>query len=90
MSEWNPDFNSPLLNLAKEIYQELSDDAVLITAAHASLETGIFKSKFPELDMIVIGPTLDFIHSPDERLDIQSVEKFWDILIILLEKISKK
>jgi dipeptidase D len=89
LGEWNPNFNSLLLKYAKEINKEVHNEDMVITAVHGGLEPGVFKMHFPDLDMITIGPTLDFLHSPDERLDIQSVEKFWKVLIPLLEKISK-
>ncbi len=85
--EWNPNFDSPLLHLTKETYEELSMENIIITAVHGGLEPGVFRLNFPDLDMITIGPTLDALHSPDERLDIQSVENFWKIFIRLLRKI---
>ena len=85
--EWNPDFDSFLLKLAKETYEELAMENIIITAFHVGLEPGVFRLNYPELDMITIGPTLDALHSPDERLDIQSVETFWNIFIRLLKKI---
>jgi len=85
--EWNPNFNSPLLKLTKEVYEELNNKNIVITAVHGCLEPGVFKINLPDLDMVTIGPTLDALHSPDERLDIQSVENFWKIFIRLLKKI---
>jgi len=85
--EWNPNFDSPLLKLTKETYEKSSVENIIITAIHGGLEPGVFRLNYPELDMITIGPTLDALHSPDERLDIQSVENFWKIFIRLLKKI---
>jgi len=85
--EWNPNFDSPLLKITKETYEELSMENIIITAVHGNLEPGVFRLNYPDLDMITIGPTLEALHSPDERLDIQSVEKFWNIFICLLQKI---
>ena len=76
-----------LLKLVKETYEELLIDNIIITAIHGSLEPGIFRANYPDLDMITVGPTIDAMHSPDERLDIQSVEKFWKILIRILRKL---
>ncbi|MFX1338696.1 MAG: beta-Ala-His dipeptidase [Promethearchaeota archaeon] len=84
--EWNPNFDSPLLKLTKETYEELSMENIIITAVHVNLEPGVFRLNYPELDMITIGPTIDALHSPDERLDIQSVENFWNIFMHLLKK----
>jgi dipeptidase D len=85
--EWNPNFDSPLLKLTKETYEESSMENIIITAVHGGLEPGVFRLNYPDLDMITIGPTLDALHSPNERLDIQSVEKFWNIFIRLLKKL---
>lgn len=85
--EWNPNFDSPLLKLTKETYEKSSVENIIITAIHGGLEPGVFRLNYPDLDMITIGPTLDALHSPDERLDIQSVENFWKIFIPLLKKI---
>jgi len=85
--EWNPNFDSPLLKLTQETYEKSPVENIVITAIHGGLEPGVFRLNYPELDMITIGPTLDALHSPDERLDIQSVENFWKIFIRLLKKI---
>jgi dipeptidase D len=85
--EWNPDLKSPILKLTKETFEELYDGEIIITAVHGGLEPGVFRLNYPDLNMITIGPTLEALHSPDERLDIQSVEKFWKIFIALLKKL---
>lgn len=81
---WDPDFNSKLLKIAKKKYAEIFNKDVLVKAVHAGLETGILKKKFPEIEMISIGPTVAGAHSPDEKLKIKSVEKIWNFLIKLL------
>ena len=86
---WEPNFNSKLLSISKSVYKELFHGDPIIEMIHAGLETGILKKKFPNLEMISIGPTLKNPHSPDERLKIGSVEKFWIFLIKLIEKLSK-
>jgi dipeptidase D len=62
----------------------------LIKAIHAGLECGLFLEKYPQLDMISIGPTMTDVHSPNERLNIPSVAKWWDFLVKLLENIPDK
>ncbi len=85
---WTPNFQSSLLAKCKETYNELYDDNIKIKAIHAGLECGILKEKFPQMEMISIGPRNEGAHSPDERLLIKSVEKVWKILISLLRKLS--
>ncbi len=85
---WTPNFQSKLLANYKEEYKEIFKDDVKIKAIHAGLECGILKKKFPQMEMISIGPTNEGAHSPDEKLKIQSVEKVWKVLLNLLKKIS--
>jgi dipeptidase D len=81
---WIPDVHSPILKIAVEKYRELFQTQPKVKAIHAGLECGLFLEKYPGLDMISIGPTLKGVHSPDERLQISSVKKFWDLLISIL------
>ncbi len=85
---WTPDFNARLLNLAKDTYKELFDEEVIIQAIHAGLECGILKKHFPKMDMISIGPTIVGPHSPDERLQIETINKIWSFLVKLLNIIN--
>ncbi|TFG25105.1 MAG: aminoacyl-histidine dipeptidase [Promethearchaeota archaeon] len=85
---WEPDFNSELLKICSETFKELFDKDPNVRAIHAGLECGILKEHFPEMEAISIGPTVEGAHSPDERLRIRSVEKFWDYLIKLLDSIN--
>jgi dipeptidase D len=84
---WKPNFKEKLLSLAKKAYKEQSNEEPNITAMHAGLECGVFKSKCPNLQMITIGPTIEACHSPDEKLEVKSVEKFWSCLISLLSQL---
>ncbi|MDR0509678.1 MAG: aminoacyl-histidine dipeptidase [Rikenellaceae bacterium] len=84
---WTPNPDSPLLGLTVESYRELFGVEPRVRAIHAGLECGLFLSKFPCLDMVSFGPTLRGVHSPDEQLEIASVEKFWQLLVALLGKI---
>lgn len=84
---WRPDVKSPLLATARECYRELFGAEPKVMAIHAGLETAVIGSKFPGMDMISIGPTVNFPHSPDERVHIGSVERFYRYLKKLLEKL---
>ena len=81
---WAPDTTSPILAKAVASYTRLFGKAPAVKAIHAGLECGIFLDAFPTLDMISFGPTLRGVHSPDERLEVGSVQKFWDFLLDLL------
>ncbi|MFW9999469.1 MAG: beta-Ala-His dipeptidase [Candidatus Hodarchaeota archaeon] len=85
---WTPNFKSTLLSHCKEIYKNLFHKDIKIKAIHAGLECGILKKKFPQMEMISIGPRNEGAHSPDERLLIKSVEKVWKLLISLIKKLS--
>ena len=78
---WNPDMNSPILKAMTESYRALYGTAPAVTAIHAGLECGIIGSKYPKLDMISFGPTICYPHSPDEKVEIASVAKFYDFLV---------
>jgi len=82
---WQPNVNSPLLAKAKAVHQRLFDREPTVTALHAGLECGLIGEKFPGMDMISIGPAIASPHSPDERVDIASVEQFWTFLQGILE-----
>jgi dipeptidase D len=84
---WAPNTNSQILNITKGAYQKLFDVEPVVRAIHAGLECGLFLEKYPSLDMISFGPTIKGAHSPDERLDIKSTEKFWKLLLDVLESI---
>jgi dipeptidase D len=84
---WKPNMNSELLALAKNTYKEKFGEDPKIKAIHAGLETGIIGEHFPGMDMISIGPDIEFPHSPDERLNIETVKSFWEYLKLVLEKL---
>ena len=87
---WKPNPESEILKVAQKTYTELFNEEPLIKAIHAGLECGLFLEKYPQLDMISIGPTMTDVHSPNERLNIPSVAKWWDFLVKLLENIPAK
>ena len=86
---WAPNMDSPIMKISAEAYEELFGVKPAIKAIHAGLECGLFLSKYPELDMVSIGPTMTGVHSPDEKLYIPTVEKFWKHLCLMLEKVAK-
>ncbi|MHA1805705.1 MAG: beta-Ala-His dipeptidase [Promethearchaeota archaeon] len=85
---WAPEFNSHIVNVAKKTYKHLFQEELNVTALHATLENGIFKQHYPQLQMITYGPTGLNAHSPEERLEIRSVEKSWKFLIGLITNLS--
>ena len=87
---WKPNPASPILKLACESYERLFGTAPKVKAIHAGLECGLFLEKYPSLDMISFGPTLRGVHSPDERMLIPTVAKYWDHLLDLLKHIPQK
>lgn len=87
---WKPNLNSKVLKLAVEAYEDLYGITPAIKAIHAGLECGLFLEKYPHLDMISFGPTLQGVHSPDERMHIPAVEKFWNHLVLLLKKLAEQ
>jgi dipeptidase D len=84
---WQPNPDSNLLGLAKSLYKEITGKEAEVKAVHAGLECGIIGEKFPGMDMISFGPTIQGAHSPDERVHIKSVENIWHFLLELLNRI---
>jgi dipeptidase D len=84
---WKPNPESAILKLAKEEYRKLYGKEPEVKAIHAGLECGLFLEKYPTLDMISIGPEMTDVHSPDEKMQISSVGKFWDFLVKILEAV---
>lgn len=87
---WQPNQDSEILKVAKEQYKSLYNKNAKVKAIHAGLECGLFLEKYPNLDMISIGPDMTDVHSPDEKMKISSVGKFWDYLVKLLEGIPEQ
>lgn len=85
---WAPNMNSAIMKITADAYEELFDVKPAIKAIHAGLECGLFLSKYPRLDMVSFGPTMTGVHSPDEKLNIPTVEKFWRHLCRVLEKVA--
>lgn len=85
---WAPNMNSAIMKITADAYEELFGVKPAIKAIHAGLECGLFLSKYPRLDMVSFGPTMTGVHSPDEKLNIPTVEKFWRHLCRVLEKVA--
>ncbi|MDR0724651.1 MAG: aminoacyl-histidine dipeptidase [Prevotellaceae bacterium] len=84
---WNPNPDSLILSKMKKIYSDKYGKEPETKAIHAGLECGLLGGIYPEWDMISCGPTIRYPHSPDEKVDIKSVEKWWNFLIATLENI---
>ncbi len=87
---WEPDTNSDILRITRDSYEELFDKKPIVRAIHAGLECGLFLEKYPDLDMISFGPTIKGAHSPEERIEIETVDKFWKHLLDVLNKIVQE
>ncbi|HED08705.1 MAG TPA: aminoacyl-histidine dipeptidase [Ignavibacteria bacterium] len=86
---WKPNLDSAILKTSKEVFKELFNNEPKIKAIHAGLECGILEGKNPGLDMVSFGPTIEGAHSPDERVNIKTVEKFYDLLKGILKKVAE-
>jgi len=84
---WRPNLQSPLLAALKAVYLKTFGREAEVVAVHAGLECGILGKKYPGIDMISFGPTIEHPHSPDERVHIGSVEKFWQFLTAALAEL---
>jgi dipeptidase D len=83
---WKPNMDSPILSLAKSAYRSLYGKDPEVKAIHAGLECGVLGERIPGMDMLSFGPTLEGVHSPDEKIFIDTVEKFWNFLLEILKK----
>ncbi|MBI9057070.1 MAG: aminoacyl-histidine dipeptidase [Labilibaculum sp.] len=84
---WAPNPNSKILDVAVDSYKNLFGKDPIVRSIHAGLECGLFLEKYPNMDMISFGPTLRDVHSPDERINIETVDKFWKHLIDVIKNI---
>ncbi len=85
---WTPNPDSAIAKIAAESYKKLFGNDPLVKSIHAGLECGLFLEKYPELDMVSFGPTIRGAHSPDERINTETVAKFWKLLVEVLENIK--
>lgn len=85
---WKPNLDSRILKNAKSTYKSLYGKEPEVKAIHAGLECGIIGEKYPGMDMVSFGPTLEGVHSPDEKIHIDTVEKFWNFLLAILRNVN--
>lgn len=87
---WKPNIDSEILRISKSVFKSTFGTEAKVTAMHAGLECGILAGAYPYWDMISFGPTLKYPHSPAEKVDIASVERFWTLLTEILKAIPEK
>lgn len=87
---WQPRPDAPIIKLMSDLYAELFNAPAHVNAVHAGLECGILGTNYPDVQMISFGPNIYGAHSPDERVQVSSVQKFWSYLLETLKRIPKK
>ena len=83
---WDPNPQSPILAVMEKVFETQRGHKAKVHVMHAGLECGIILSNVPGLDTVSFGPTIQFPHSPDERIEIASVQRFWDFLVEILKQ----
>jgi len=84
---WKPDLDSKILKLAKKLYKEKYGEEPVIEAIHAGLECGIIGEKYSGMEMLSIGPTVKYPHSPEEQVHISTVETFYDFVVDIIKNV---
>jgi len=87
---WQPNTDSEILNIMTDLYREKFNEEPQVKACHAGLECGILLKHLPNVDMISFGPNIRAPHSPDEKVQISSVQKFWEFYLETLKRIPQK
>ena len=87
---WTPKPSAPIVKLMSDLYKEKYKSEAKVSACHAGLECGILGTNYPDMQMISFGPNIKGAHSPDERVQISSVQKYWGFLLETLVRIPKK
>ena len=87
---WAPNMDSAILKVMEALYEKLYGEKPHVAACHAGLECGILGTHYPEMDMISFGPNIKGAHSPDERAQISSVQKYWNFVLEILKAIPVK
>jgi dipeptidase D len=85
---WKPNLDSPILKNAVATYAKMYGKKPEVKAVHAGLECGIIGEKYPGMDMVSFGPTLEGVHSPDEKIYIDTVEKYWNFVLGILKNVK--
>ena len=84
---WTPEPNSAIVSIMSDLYEEMFNEKAHVMACHAGLECGIIGTNYPKLDMVSFGPNIRGAHSPDEKVQISSVHKYWSFLFEALKRI---
>ncbi|WP_317898880.1 aminoacyl-histidine dipeptidase [Aurantibacillus circumpalustris] len=84
---WTPNPSSSIVKLTSNLYKEMYKEEPLVNACHAGLECGILGKNYPQMEMISFGPNIRGAHSPDEKVQITSVQKYWNFLLETLKRI---
>jgi dipeptidase D len=87
---WTPNMDSPILKVMSKLYEDLNGKKPHVAACHAGLECGILGTNYPDMDMISFGPNIKGAHSPDERAQISSAQKYWKFVLEILKQIPEK
>jgi dipeptidase D len=87
---WKPNTDSAIMQTVSNTYQDLFGKVPAVMVIHAGLECGLFKTAYPHWDMVSIGPTIKFPHSPDEKIEIATVAQYWQLLVAVLGNIPTK
>jgi len=87
---WKPNMDSKALAVVREVYRSHWKKEPVVTAIHAGLECGLLGEKLPGLDMVSFGPQIEGAHSPDERVNVPSVARFWEALTAVLDRLSAR
>jgi dipeptidase D len=87
---WTPKPGAPIIKMMTDLYSELFNEQPHVNACHAGLECGILGTNYPGMDMISFGPNIRGAHSPDERVQVSSVQKYWKYFLSVLERIPEK
>jgi dipeptidase D len=85
---WKVNLDSPILKTAKQTYASLFGKEPEVKAIHAGLECGIIGEKYEGMDMLSMGPTMEGVHTPEEKLHIDTVEKYWKYLLAILKNVQ--
>jgi dipeptidase D len=87
---WKPNTDSKIMKTVRDTYQSLFNKVPEIMVIHAGLECGLFKNAYPNWDMVSFGPTIKFPHSPDEKVNVEAVGLYWQLLVEVLKNIPAK
>ena len=87
---WTPRPEAKIISIMQDLYRSKFDDEPKVNACHAGLECGILGTNYPDMEMISFGPNIRGAHSPDEKVQVSSVQKFWSLLLDTLEQFPEK